>query len=154
MKTNSNKTLAENKKAYHDYYIEETLEAGIALTGTEIKSIRRGSANLREGYVMIKNGEAYLIGVHIAPFEEGNRANVDPTRTRKLLMHKKEIMKYFGLVKQDGYALVPTKLYLKNGFCKLEVGLAKGKKNYDKRAVSAEKDAKREVDRAMKEKNR
>lgn len=154
MKKNEQKTLAENRKATHDYAIEETIEAGMVLTGTEIKSIRRGKANLRDGYVLIKNGEAFLIGVHISPFEEGSRSNVDPTRTRKLLLHKKEIAKYYGLVKREGYALIPTKMYIKNGYCKLQIALAKGKKDYDKRESEAKKDAERDIARALRDRQK
>ncbi|HEU4962615.1 MAG TPA: SsrA-binding protein SmpB [Bacilli bacterium] len=148
------KALVQNKKASHDYFIEETYEAGIVLTGTEIKSIRHGRANLKDSFCRVQNGEVFLLNMHISPFEQGNRHNVDPTRTRKLLMHKGQIMKLFGQVKEQGMALVPLKLYIKNGYCKVLIGLAKGKKNYDKRQDIAKKDAQREMQRALKERSR
>jgi len=147
----ASKIIATNKKAYHDYYIEDTYECGIVLTGTEIKSIRRGKVQLRDSYGRIRNGEIFAWNVHIAPYEEGNIFNHEPTRTRKLLLHKKEIQKLSDAVAQDGYTLVPTKVYLKNGRAKLELGLAKGKKNYDKREVEKQKSAKRAIDKAIKE---
>lgn len=146
------KTLAQNRKASHDYTIEETFEAGIVLQGTEIKSIRRGSVNLKDSYARVYNGEMYVYNMHIAPYEEGNRFNHDPLRTRKLLMKRKQIDKLYGQTREQGYALVPLKLYIKNGYCKMLVGLAKGKKDYDKRHALKAKEAKREMDRAMKEK--
>ncbi|TCP55823.1 SsrA-binding protein [Tumebacillus sp. BK434] len=148
------KVLAQNKKATHDYFIEETIEAGIVLTGTEIKSIRQGRANLKDSFARITSGEAHLMNMHISPFEQGNRHNVDPTRTRKLLMHKQQINKLFGQTREKGYALVPLKLYIKNGYCKVLIGLAKGKKNYDKRQDIANKDAKREMERALRERQK
>lgn len=148
------KTVAQNKKAYHDYFIEETYEAGIVLQGTEIKSIRAGRVNLKDAYVRIHNGEAELFGMHISPYEQGNRYNHDPLRTRKLLLHKKEILKLYGDAKEAGYALIPLKLYLKNGFCKVLIGLAKGKKNYDKREDLKKKEAKREIERAFRERQK
>ncbi|MFE8702254.1 SsrA-binding protein SmpB [Cytobacillus sp. FJAT-54145] len=149
MPKGAGKTIAQNKKAYHDYFVEETYEAGIVLQGTEIKSIRGGRVNLKDSYAQIKNGEVFLVGMHISPYEQGNRYNHDPERTRKLLLHKKEISKLIGETKVAGYSLVPLKLYLKNGFAKLLIGLAKGKKNYDKREDLKKKEAKREIERAF-----
>lgn len=146
------KIIAENRKAFHEYFIEEKMEAGIELSGTEVKSARQGKMNLSDSYVMVKDGELWLIGAHISPFEQGNRFNKDPMRSRKLLMHKREIMRLFGVVKQEGLTLVPTKSYFKNGRIKIEVGLAKGKKIYDKRDALAQKQADRDIDRKMKEK--
>ncbi len=148
------KIIAENRKAFHDYFIEEKYECGIALSGTEVKSLRAGKVNLRDSYVMIKAGEAWLVGVNISPYEHGNRFNLDPMRTRKLLMHKREIIKLYSTIKLDGLTLVPTKCYFKDSKVKFEIGLARGKKNYDKRDVLAAKQAKREIDRAIKSKNR
>ncbi len=145
------KVLANNKKAFHDYFIEDEFEAGLVLTGTEIKSIRAGKVSIKESYVRIFKGEAYIIGMNISPYEFGNRFNVDPLRDRKLLLHKKEVMHLFGKIKQDGYTLVPIKVYLNSkGMAKLLIGLAKGKKNYDKRHSIAEKSAKRRMEQAMK----
>lgn len=144
------KIIAENRKAFHDYIIEEKYEAGIVLSGTEVKSLRAGKVNLKDSYVQCKEGEIWLIGVHISPYDHGNRFNLDPMRTRKLLMHKNEIIKLYSTVKQDGLTIVPTKCYFKDGKVKFEVGLARGKKNYDKRDSAAEKTAKRDIDRAMK----
>ncbi len=148
------KVLVQNKKASHDYSIEETVEAGIVLTGTEIKSIRHGRANLKDSFAKVVNGEAFLWNMHISPFEQGNRHNVDPTRTRKLLLHKHQIFKLMGHVKEKGYALVPLKMYIKNGYAKVLIGLAKGKKNYDKRQDLAKKDAEREVQRALRDRQK
>ncbi|MED3560979.1 SsrA-binding protein SmpB [Bacillus xiapuensis] len=148
------KVVAQNKKAYHDYFIEETYEAGIVLQGTEIKSIRAGKVNLKDAYARIQNGEAVLFGMHVSPYEQGNRFNHDPLRTRKLLLHKREINKLLGETKEVGYALVPLKLYLKNGFCKVLIGLAKGKKNYDKRESLKQKEAKREIERVFRERQK
>ena len=148
------KTIAENRKAFHDYFIEEKYEAGIVLSGTEVKSIRNGRINLKDSYCTVKEGEIFLIGVHISPYEMGNRFNLDPMRTRKLLMHKNEIIRLYSKVKQDGLTLVPTKCYFKDGKVKIEIGLARGKKNYDKRDVEAEKQAKRDISRALKIYNR
>lgn len=141
--------VAKNKKAFHDYFIEETVEAGIVLTGTEIKSIRRNRVQLRDSFIRIKNGEAFVVNMHIATYEEGNIFNHEPTRTRKLLLHKKQIKSLQSKVMEQGKTLVPTSLYIKNGRAKLAVSLAKGKKDYDKRHVQKEKDAKREVERAL-----
>lgn len=138
-KKTSKGTLAENRKARHDYNIEDTIEAGIALQGTEIKSIRRGSANLKDSYAQVKGGEIYLHNMHIAPYEEGNRFNHDPRRVRKLLLHKREISKLGDQTREVGYSIVPLKLYLKHGMCKVLLGVARGKKKYDKRQALKEK---------------
>lgn len=150
MKKNHNKPLAQNRKASHDYTIEDTVEAGMELRGTEIKSIRRGSANLKDSYARVYRGEMYVYNMHIAPYEEGNRFNHDPRRTRKLLLHRKEINKLQGHIQESGNALIPLKLYIKNGVCKMLLGVAKGKKKYDKREDLKRKQMKREADRAMK----
>ena len=150
MKASGKKTIAQNKKAYHDYFIEETFEAGIVLSGTEVKSLRQGRVNLKDSHAAVHRGELFLYGMHISPYEQGNIYNKDPLRTRKLLMHKREIDKLYGLVKQDGYSLVPLSLYFKDGRAKLELALAKGKKLYDKREDAAKKDAKRQIVRARK----
>lgn len=148
------KPLAQNKKASHDYFIEETYEAGLVLRGTEIKSIRAGRVNLNDAHVRVIDGEAQLINMHVAIYEQGNRFNHDPTRSRKLLLHRSEIDKLFGLVQQKGYAIVPLKLYIKNGFAKLLIGLGKGKKQYDKREDLKQKQMKRDIDRAIKDSHR
>ncbi len=148
------KVITLNRKARHDYFVLETYEAGIELFGTEVKSLRAGSVNLKDSWCSIKDGELFLMGAHISPYEKGNIFNRDPLRVRKLLMHKREIMKLFGTIKQDGYSLIPLSLYFKNSHVKVEVGLCKGKKLYDKREDMARRDAKREMDRAMKERNR
>ena len=148
------KIIAENKKVYHDYFIEERYECGIVLSGTEVKSLRAGKVNLRDSYVTVKGGEMFLLGVNISPYDHGNRFNLDPMRTRKLLMHKKEIIKLYSKIKLDGLTLVPTKCYFKDSKVKFEIGLARGKKNYDKRDSEASKQAKREIDRAIKSNNR
>ena len=145
------KVLARNRKAYHEYHIEEKYEAGAVLKGTEVKSIRNSRINLKEGYVKIENGEIFLHSTHISPYEQGNRNNHDPLRPKKLLMHRREINRLIGKTKEKGYALVPLQVYLKRGLVKFEVGLAKGKKLYDKREAIAEKSAKREMERAFKE---
>jgi len=145
------KVIAQNKKAHHDYFIEETYEAGIVLQGTEIKSIRAGKVNLKDSYAKIENGEVFLHQMHISPYEQGNRFNHDPLRTRKLLLHRKEINKLIGLTKEQGYSLVPLKIYLKNGFAKITLALAKGKKKYDKREELKKREAKRAIERAFKE---
>lgn len=154
MSKESFKTIAKNKKAFHDYFVEEHMEAGIELFGTEVKSIRNGQVNLKDSWCSIDNGELQIKGMHISPYEHGNVFNRDPMRVRRLLMHKNEILRLFGLVKQSGYALIPISLYLKGSLVKVEIGLCKGKKLYDKRADMAERDAKRDMDRAMKERNR
>lgn len=145
------KVLAQNRKASHDYAIIDTLEAGMVLTGTEIKSVRGGKINLKDGYATIRNGEVFLQNVHISPFEQGNIFNHDPLRTRKLLLHKKQIAYLVNETKTTGVTLVPLKVYLKNGVAKVLIGLAKGKKSYDKREALKQKDVKREMDRALKE---
>jgi len=141
----STKNLASNKKAYHEYFIEEKYEAGLALVGTEVKSIRQGKVNLKDSYVNIKDGEAYVFNMHISPYEKGNIYNVDPLRVRKLLLNKREIRKLVGLITLKGYSIIPLSLYLKNGLVKMEISVAKGKKDYDKRQVLAKKDAERRI---------
>jgi len=153
-KERKNRTLAENRKARHDFFIEEVYEAGIELIGTEVKSIRMGKVNLKESYAEIKNGEMFIVGMHISPYEMGNIFNRDPLRDRKLLLHKEEILKLQQLSQRDGYTLIPLSIYLKNGRVKLAVAVAKGKKNYDKRDALLEKAHKRDVDREVKERNR
>jgi len=148
------KIVAKNSKAFHDYFIEDKYEAGIELAGTEVKSIRLGNVNLKDSFCIIKDGQMSVLGMHIGPYEKGNIFNKDSRRPRRLLMHKREIMRLFGKIKQDGYSLVPLSIYFKGPRVKLEIGLAKGKKLYDKRESSAKKDAKREMDRAMKSRNR
>jgi SsrA-binding protein len=154
MGTKGTKVVARNKKATHDYHIEETFEAGIVLTGTEIKSIRKGKVNLQDAYARVTKGELFVVGMHVSPFEQGNRYNVDPTRTRKLLMHKKEINKLIGQIKVKGLTLIPLDLHLRDGFAKLQLALGKGKKLYDKRASAAKRDADRMIERKLKEQNR
>jgi SsrA-binding protein len=149
MKPTGIKLIAQNKKAYHDYHIEETLEAGIVLTGTEVKSLRVGKANMRDSYAAVENGELWLIGVHISPYEQGNIFNHDPLRKRKLLVHANEIRRLYGKVRVAGFTLVPTKLYFKEGRAKVEVALAKGKTTYDKRETLAKKEAQRDMERAF-----
>ncbi|MBE3568910.1 MAG: SsrA-binding protein SmpB [Bacillales bacterium] len=144
------KVVAQNKKARHDYFIEETYEAGIVLQGTEIKSIRAGRVNLKDSFARIQKGEVFLHNMHISPYEHGNRYNHDPLRTRKLLLHKKEILKLIGKTKEQGYSLVPLKLYIKDGYAKILLGLARGKKKWDKREDLKKKEAKREIERAFK----
>ena len=150
----SEKNFAQNRKARHDYHVEETYEAGIALQGTEVKSIRAGKVNLRDSFARVDKNELFLYNMHISPYEQGNIANHDPIRTRKLLMHKMEIKRFIGLIKEKGYTLVPLKLYLKNGKIKVELGLAKGKKLYDKRKTLQEKTAKREIERAFRDRQK
>lgn len=133
MAKGTGKVLAQNKKAGHDYFIEETYEAGMVLQGTEIKAIRAGKVQLKDSFVRIRNGEAWISNMHISPYDQGNRFNYDPLRVRKLLLHKKQINELIGLTKQDGYTIVPLKMYIKDGYAKLLIGLGKGKKNYDKR---------------------
>jgi len=145
------KVLATNRKAYHDYFIEETYEAGVALTGTEIKSVRVGSLNLRDSYAQVRNGELWLMNVHIAPYEPASRENADPYRERKLLMHRKEILRLAARAQEKGLTLVPVRAYLKKNRAKIEVGLARGKKLYDKRDSIAKRDSEREMRRAVKE---
>ena len=148
------KIIAKNSKAYHDYFIEEKFEAGIELAGTEVKSIRMGNVNLKDSFCLIKDGQLTVLGMHISPYEKGNIFNKDPRRPRRLLMHKREIMRLFNRIKQDGYSLIPVAIYFKGPRVKLELGLARGKKLYDKRESAAKRDAKREMDRAMKTRNR
>ena len=148
------KVVAKNSKAYHDYFIDEKFEAGIELAGTEVKSIRMGNVNLKDSFCIIKDGQLAVHGMHISPYEKGNIFNKDPRRPRRLLMHKREIMRLFGRLKQDGLALIPLSIYFKGPRVKLELGLARGKKLYDKRESAARRDAKREIDRTMKSRNR
>ena len=144
------KIIAQNKKAFHDYFILDTYEAGIVLTGTEIKSIRKGSVNLKDAFARIKNYEVYIHNMHISPYEQGNQFNHDPLRHRKLLLNKKEILKMSQKINEEGHTLVPLKIYLENGFAKIQIGIAKGKKNYDKRQTLKEKDAKRQIEKSIK----
>ncbi|MCT8975905.1 SsrA-binding protein SmpB [Clostridium sp. CX1] len=153
-KQTGNKTLAENRKARHDYFIEESMEAGIELVGTEVKSIRAGKANLRDSYADILNGEIFIRNMHVSPYEQGNIFNRDPLRDRKLLLHKSEISRLLGYTTQKGYTLIPLSLYLKNGRVKVNLAVARGKKDYDKRDAMLEKAAKRDIDRQMKERLR
>ena len=148
------KVAVQNRKAFHDYFVEERYEAGIELFGTEVKSIRGGRANLKDSFCVAKDGELYAYQMHISPYEQGNIFNRDPDRPKRLLMHKREIRKLYALQKQDGYALIPLSLYFKDSRVKVELGLCKGKKTYDKREAIAARDAKREMDRAVREKNR
>lgn len=148
------KVVAKNSKAYHDYFIEDKYEAGIELAGTEVKSIRMGNVNLKDSFCLIKDGQLSVLGMHISPYEKGNIFNKDPRRPRRLLMHKREIMRLFARIKQDGYSLIPLSVYFKGPRVKLSLGLARGKKLYDKRESAAKRDAKREMDRAMKSRNR
>lgn len=141
------KVIATNRKAYHDYFIEETLEAGLVLTGTEIKSVRGGRVNLRDSYVRLERGEAWLLNVHIAPYEQGNRYNVNPTRDRKLLLHRQEILRLQGKAQAKGMTIVPLRVYLRGNRAKVELALAKGKRQYDKREAIAQRDAERELER-------
>ncbi len=150
MKQPGTKQIASNRKAFHDYFVEERYEAGIELFGTEVKSLRQGTVNLKDSWCDITNGEIYIKQMHISPYEKGNIFNRDPIRPRRLLMHKKEIMKLYGTLKQEGLTLVPLSLYFKNSRVKVEVGLCRGKKLYDKRADMAKKDAKRTIERSMK----
>jgi SsrA-binding protein len=149
------KSIANNKKAYHDYFVDQTFECGIELTGTEVKSLRANGVSLRESYATIKRGEVWLLGVHITPYAQGNRSNVEPDRARKLLLHKKEIRYLIGKTKEKGNTLIPLKMYFaSNNLAKVEIGLARGKKLYDKRADIAEKDQKRDVERALRERQK
>jgi len=147
------KQVARNKKAYHDYFILEKFEAGIELFGTEVKSIRQGTINLKDAFCTVKNGELFVRGFHISPYEKGNIFNRDPMRPKRLLMHKKEILRLYGRIKQDGLALIPLSVYFKDSRVKLELGLAKGKKLHDKRETAAQKDSQREMDRQKRERN-
>lgn len=149
------KLIANNKKARHEYFIDEVIEAGMVLTGTEVKAIRMGKANIKESYAVVQNGEMMIQGMHISPYEMGNRYNEDPLRTRKLLLHKREITKLIGLTQQKGYTVVPLRLYINdNGLVKLEIGVARGKKLHDKRSDIAKKDANRDIQRALREKQK
>lgn len=150
----STKTISSNKKVRHEYFVIESFETGIELVGTEVKSIRQGGVNLRDSWCSIENGEIFVKGMHISPYEKGNIFNRDPFRVRKLLMHKKEIMRLLGLIKQEGLTLIPVSLYFKGSRVKMQLGLCKGKKLHDKRADIAKRDAKREMERAIKERNR
>ncbi|NMA04315.1 MAG: SsrA-binding protein SmpB [Clostridiales bacterium] len=145
------KIVSTNRKARHDYFIEETYEAGIALVGTEVKSIRQGKISIKDGYAQVENGEVFLYNVHISPYEQGNIFNRDPLRARKLLLHKNEIRKLIGYVQQKGYALIPLSFYLKDGLVKVELGVGIGKRKYDKRQVLAKKDAERRIEREFRE---
>lgn len=147
------KIVAQNKKALYDYFVDAEYEAGIELFGTEVKSIRNGAVNLKDSYVSVKTGEAYLLGMHISPYEKGNIFNRDPLRSRRLLLHKREIHKLIGLTQQDGYTLIPLKLYFVGQYVKVLVGVCRGKKNYDKRDSIAERESKRRMERAFKELN-
>lgn len=147
------KLVANNKKAYHDYFIEEKYEAGIALAGTEVKSLRMGKCSIKEAFIRIENGEVWVYGMHVSPYEKGNIFNKDPLRPRKLLLHKKEIWKLLGKMKEKGYTLVPLQVYFKEGKAKVEIGLAKGKKLYDKRDDIAKKDQRREAEKEFKVRN-
>ena len=153
MGKSSVKLVSNNKKAYHDYFIEEKYEAGISLAGTEVKSLRMGKCSLKESFIRVENGELFIYGMHISPYEKGNIFNKDPLRARKLLMHKTEIIKLASKIAEKGYTLVPLQVYFKNGLVKVEIGLARGKKLYDKRADIAKKDQRRELEREFKVKN-
>lgn len=153
-KVRKNRTLAENRKARHDYFIEESYEVGIELVGTEVKSIREGKANLKDSYAEIRNGEVFLRNMHVSPYEQGNIFNRDPLRDRKLLLHKVQILKLIAYTTQQGYTLIPLSLYLKNGRVKVNLAVAKGKKNYDKRQDLIEKAAKRDIERELKDRSR
>ncbi len=146
--------IAQNRKAYHDYHIDEKMEAGMELVGTEVKSMRQGQVNLSDSYATIRDGELWLVGLHVSPYEQGNRFNHDPLRDRRLLMHKREIMRLYGLIKQQGRTLVPTRLYFSRGRVKVEIGLARGKKSFDKRESEAKKQADRAIERRLKDQGR
>lgn len=154
MEKTSVKQIAQNRKAWHDYFIEDKFEAGIELCGTEVKSVRQGHMNLRDSFCALKNGEMFLYGAHISPYEKGNIFNKDPRRTRKLLLHRREIQRLGAKVQQDGYALIPLSVYFKGPKVKVELALAKGKKLYDKREAAAKRDAKREIERALRNRGR
>ena len=154
MPKESFKTIAQNKKAFHDYFLIESMEAGIELCGTEVKSIRQGRTNLKDSWCAVDDGELFIYGMHVSPYEQGNIFNKNPMRARRLLMHKREIMRLMGFVKQDGMALVPISLYFKGSRVKVQVGVCKGKKLYDKREDMARRDAKRDIERTIKERNR
>ena len=152
-KESQNRLIANNKKAYHDYFIEDTYEAGISLAGTEVKSLRMGKCSIKESFVRIEKGEVYIYGMHISPYEKGNIFNKDPLRTRKLLLHQYEIRKIEGKIKEKGFTLVPLKVYFKGSLVKVEIGVARGKKLYDERQTIAKKDQRREAERDFKVKN-
>ena len=152
-KKEAQKLIANNKKAYHDYFIEETYEAGVALHGTEVKSMRLGKCSIKESFIRIENGEVFVYGMHVSPYEKGNIFNKDPMRVKKLLMHRYEINKLAGKIAEKGYTLVPLQVYFREGKVKVEIGLAKGKKLYDKRESIAQKDQRRELEREFKERN-
>ncbi len=152
-KKNGNKTIAENRKAFHDYFVEESFEAGIELCGTEVKALRAGGVNLKDAWCSVVAGELFVNGMHISPYEQGNIFNRDPLRVRRLLMHKREIMRLYGIVKQEGYSLIPLSLYFKGSRVKVQVGLCRGKKLYDKREDAARRDMRREAARGLKEFN-
>ena len=152
-KHTGSRTIAQNRKAWHEYFVDEKYEAGIALFGTEVKSVRGGAVNLKDAYCSIKNGELFVVGMHISPYEKGNIFNREPRRDRKLLMHRRELNKLFGLVTQKGYTLIPLSLYFSGKNVKVELGLCRGKKLYDKRDAAAEKQANREMDRRMKDRS-
>ena len=152
-KKNGNKTIAENRKAFHDYFVEESYEAGIELCGTEVKALRAGGVNLKDAWCSVVEGELYVNGMHISPYDKGNIFNRDPLRVRKLLMHKREIMRLLGVTKQAGYSLIPLSLYFKGSRVKVQIGLCRGKKLYDKREDAAKRDMKREAQRGLKEFN-
>ncbi len=154
MTANDIKPIATNRKAYHDFFIDETWEAGLELSGTEVKSLRAGRANLKDSYAAINGEEAFIVGLHISPYKQGGINNPDPDRTRKLLLHKSEIRSLIGKTREKGYTLVPTKLYFRNHRAKIEIGLARGKKLYDKRRAMAEKEARREMERGLKERQK
>ena len=147
------KVVASNRKAFRDYHVHERYEAGIALTGTEVKSLREGRANLKDSYAIIKDGEAFLLNCHISPYSHGNMQNHDPVRTRKLLLHKREIKKLWGKTSQQGFTIIPLKIYFRDGRAKVELGMAKGKRHYEKRAAIKEREAKREIERHLKDRN-
>ena len=149
----STKTITTNKKAFHDYFVEESMEAGIELAGTEVKALRAGTVNLKDAWCSIVEGEIFVNGMHISPYEKGNIFNRDPMRVRRLLLHKKEILRLYGVMKQQGYTLIPLSLYFKGSRVKVQIGLCRGKKLYDKREDAARRDMKREADRALKERN-
>jgi len=154
MSGQANKQICNNKKAFHDYFVEESFEAGLELFGTEVKSMREGKVNLKDSYCFIKNGEIFVRGMHVSPYEKGNIFNKDPLRDRKLLMHKREIMRLFGRVKQDGLSLIPLSLYFKGSKIKLSLGICIGKKLHDKRQTQATKDAQREMQRTLRERQK
>ena len=154
MSSNATKSIASNRKAFHDYFIEDTFEAGIELKGTEVKSLRAGRVNLKDSYCTLRGEQIFIVGLHISPYEQGNIHNVDPDRDRKLLLHKREIRTLIGKTREKGLTLVPTKMYFRNRRVKLEFGVAKGKKLFDKRRAMAEKDAKREIERVFRERQK